>query len=103
MNAKETVTRHDFLTKFVSAGGLKYEEAAKIYDAMVSLFADAVVTGKKVSIGRVLAIKPIRKKPRKVHMGFGSVKKTIFLSERLVFKTVVHREFLKSHSLEWGI
>jgi hypothetical protein len=86
--------------------GVKYEEASKIYEAMESIFADAIVSGQKVNIGRVLSIKPIKKKARKVNMGFawlGKHNRTIHLGNRIAWKVSVFKEFLNKHELNWRL
>jgi hypothetical protein len=103
LSGKNSIVRQDFLRKFVQVSGIRYDEAAKIYDAMVGLFADAIVTGQKVSVGRVLSIKPIKRKARRVNMGFRGVNKTIFLGNRLSFKVSVFREFISKHELNWTL
>jgi nucleoid DNA-binding protein len=100
---KKSIVRQDFLKRFVATGGIKYEDAAKIYDAMSELFADAITTGQKISIGRVLSIKPVKRKARSVKMGFRGTKKTIYLSDRITFKVSVFREFLRTHELRWTL
>ena len=77
--------------------------AARMYEAMVSVFADGIVTGRKISIGRVLAIKPVKRKARRVTMGFHNQKRTIHLSDRLTFKVAVYREFMAAHQLDWQL
>lgn len=98
---KKAILRQDFLKKFVQVGGYKYDEAAKIYDAMVSLFADAILSGQKITVGRVLSIRPVKRKARKVNMHFHGRKKTIHISDRIVFKVNLYREFLNKHELGW--
>ena len=100
---KNPIVRQDFLRKFVQVSGIKFEEAAKVYDGMVELFADAITTGQKVSVGRVLSIKPVKRKARQVNMGFRGTKKTIYLSDRITFKVSVYREFLRTHELHWTL
>jgi len=100
---RSAIVRQDFLVKFVKSSGIKYEEAGKVYDAMVELFADAITTGQKISVGRVLSIKPVKRKARPVNMGFRGTKKTIYLSDRITFKVSVFREFLRTHELHWTL
>lgn len=102
-NGKRTTTRQDFLRKFVDRAGVKYEQAAQIYNAMVEVFADAVVTGQSVGIGRVMTIKAVRRRARPVNMGFHGQKKTIYLGDRLRFKAVVHRSFLNRRAIDWPL
>ena len=103
MSGKKSIVRQDFLRKFVQVGRVRYEDAAKIYDAMVSVFADAVVTGQKISVGRVLSIKPVKRKARRVNMGFRGTNQTIYLGNRLSFKVIVFREFMNRHELDWKL
>lgn len=103
MAKRSSIVRQDFLHKFVETGGIRYEDAAKVYEGMVSLFEDAIVTGQKISVGRVLSIKPVKRKARPVNMGFRGTKKTIYLSDRLSFKVSIFREFMRSHELNWKL
>lgn len=98
-----TIARKEFLAKFVQASGVSYSEAARVYDAMVGLFADAIVTGQKIGIGKVLSIKPVRRKARRVNMGFRGTKTTIHLSDRISFKVSVYRKFMAQHELKWQL
>lgn len=101
-DSRNTITRQDFLKKFV-ATGIKYEEAARIYQAMVDVFSDAVVTGQKVTIGQVMSIKPVRRKARAVNMGFRGVKQTLYLGNRISFKCSVFKDFLDKHQIDWNL
>lgn len=102
LNANAAVTRRTFISKFVEKG-LTYQQAGKAYDTVTQIFADAVVSGQKISIGRVMAIVPVKRNPRTVSMGFGGIKKIVHLTSRIVFKAKIHREFLGKHSLRWNI
>jgi hypothetical protein len=103
MKKKGSITRQHFLRKFVQASGIRFEDAAKCYDAMEELFADAIMTGQKISVGRVLSIHPVRRKARKVNMGFKGIRKTLFLSDRLAFKLKIFREFMAKRNLQWQL
>lgn len=94
--------RQDFLRRFVDSG-IKYEDAAKVYDAMVSVFADAVISGQKVTVGQVLSIKPDKKKARTVNMGFNGHNRKIHLGDRIVFKVNIFQEFMSKHRLDWKL
>jgi hypothetical protein len=100
---RKALLRQDFLKRFVTVGGLKYEDAIKVYNAMVEVFADGIVTGQKVTIGRVLSIHPVRKKARRVKMGFGGKSQIIHLGDRIVFKVKIFKEFYNKHSLNWKL
>lgn len=99
----EAITRQDFLTAFTSRSGLTYEQAAKAYDSMVSVFADGILGAKKIGVGKLLSITPCRRAPRRVNSGLNGVKTTIYLGERFVFKVKVHKKFINSHDLSWRL
>lgn len=97
----KSITRKVFIQRLVRHHGMTYTEAARAYSCLVEVFADAVVTGQKICVGRVLAIKPIKKPPRRVNKGFGGVNQTIHLGTRLGFKVQLYKEFLDKHQLRW--
>jgi hypothetical protein len=101
MPKQPSITRRQFIQKYVDSG-MTYEQAGKAYEATCQLFADAVTAGQKICIGNVLAITPIKRPPRAVTSGLGGVKKTIYLTSRICFKTKVYRKFLDGHSLSWA-
>ena len=102
-NKRTSVTRHDFIRSFVEHGGLTYAEAAKAFNAMVSVFGDAIVNGQKVNVGNVLSIKTVKRQPRRVNMGLNGTKRTIFLGSRIAFKVSVYGEFMRQHELDWKL
>jgi hypothetical protein len=102
-SAGKSITRQDFLKRFTSAAGLNYEQAAAVYEAMTNVFADAVVCGQRVGVGKVLCIRPVRRPPRKVNMGLNGEKKTMYVGSRLVFKVKIYSQFVKDHELKWQI
>lgn len=99
----KSVTRKTFIRRLVQDHGFSYGEASRAYAGFVETIADAVVTGQKVCIGRVLAIRPVKKPPRKVNKGFGGVNQTIHLGTRLGFKVILYKEFLEKHQLHWPL
>ena len=99
----DAITRQDFLAQFVNQAGLTYEQAAKVYDAMVAMFSDGIVSAKKIGVGKLLSITPCRRPPRKVNSGLNGVKTTMYLGERFVFKVKIHRKFMSSHDLSWRL
>jgi hypothetical protein len=70
---------------------------------MTEVFSDAIVSGHKVTIGKILSICPVKKGPRQVSMGFNGIKRKIFLGSRIVFRCSVFKEFLNSHQLDWRL
>lgn len=76
---------------------------------MVSMFEDAIIQGRKINIGKVGALLPVKLEPKVVHMGFkcetgGRVKKVrreYVLGRRVKFKFNLHRAFMNHHQLNW--
>ena len=89
--------------------GITYDDAARIYDCMVSAIEDAVVNGEVVRFGRVGAIVPVVRPPREVQMGFklgkgrkvSLVRRIFNLDSRLVFKFRLYRKFTDTRTLHW--
>lgn len=89
--------------------GLSYVQASRIHDSMVRVFEDAICSGSKIKIGKVGAIRPIRRPPREVSMNFkmGKGRKAqkaqhvISLGPRITYKFSLFRQFMSTHSLNW--
>jgi Bacterial DNA-binding protein len=99
----KTITRQHFLRALVNNAGLKFVDAAKAYQVMSDLFADSIVTGQKIVVGKVLSISPSKKAARKVVMNFRNKKQTIHLGNRLNFKVSIFKEFLNKHQINWKL
>ena len=105
----QIVNRREFIAKFMRDCGVTYSQACRIYESMVSVFEDGVVSGSKIRVGRVGALIPVWRKPREVTMHFrvekgGRVKKTrrtYTLDGRFVFKFNLYRRFVDTHNLRW--
>lgn len=91
--------------------GLTYSQACRLYVTMCAVFEEAIITGNKVTIGRVGAIVPYWKPPRDYQMHFcrrgGKVEKgvhrTFFVDGRYDFKFRLYRRFMESRQLKWLI
>lgn len=101
------VTRVQFIERLVGRG-LGYPEACTAYDALISVFEDAIIQGNKINVGKVGSIVPVRLDPKVVHMGFKNeggtikrVKREYILGHRIRFKFNLHRAFVKKHALNW--
>jgi len=107
MSQRSVVKRLDFIRKFTMEAGLNYDQACRVYTSLVSLIENAVVNGEKVKFGKVGALTAVRKPPRDVVMGFvrgpnnvvTRSKRVFHLDERLEFRFVPYREFLRKHQL----
>ena len=102
-----SITRRDFISKFMKDCGLNYDQACRVYSCMVSVVADAVVSQTKIGIGQVGAIFPIKRPPRAITMGFRRMKggeiertrRTYHLDERISWQFKLFEEFEKKHNL----
>lgn len=91
--------------------GLTYVEACRAYEAMIAAFEDAVVTGNRVSLGRVGALMPKWHPPRTVVMGCRRLKgggvvaqrREYNLGQRLKYRFNLHRTFVNRHQLRWFV
>ena len=107
--AIRSVTRQDFVRRFMASANLTWEEAGHCYEGMCALFEEAVLARRRVNVGNVLSLSPSWHAPRAVNMGFrrsgpeGKIEKvhrTFYLGKRLRYKVNVFKEFLRQHSLE---
>jgi nucleoid DNA-binding protein len=109
MRNSDTVTRAAFIKRFMDECGLTYVQACHIYDCMVTVLEDAVVSGGKVNFGRLGCLTPVLMQPRMVTMGFERTAdnevtkrhRTYFLGRRLNYRFKLYREFVKKHALNW--
>ena len=104
----KAINRADFVRRYMTDCGLTYVQACYIFDVMVSIMEDAVVTGTKVNFGRLGTLTPIRKAPRTYTMGFKRIKgatipcrRVYEVGSKVDYKFKVYKEFLKKHSLNW--
>lgn len=106
---KSTYERRAFVNRFMREGGLSYTQATRVYEAMCGVFCDAIVTGNRVTIGRVGALMPVWRPPREVNMHFRRkpgnvlerVHRTFFMDGRYDFKFRLYRKFIEQHELHW--
>lgn len=111
MAAIPTITRREFVTRFMRDAGLSYLNACRVYDTMVRVVEDGVVSGSKVSFGQVGSIVPVWRKPRELTKHFerrpGNVivrsKRTYVLDGRYVYKFNVYKKFKDTHRLNWHV
>lgn len=104
-----TCDRREFIRRFMQEGGLTYSQSCKMYEVMCRTVADAVVTGSKITLGRVGAIVPCWRPAREVQMHFrrkGSkiekgVHRTFFMDGRYDFKFKLHRRFAETNQMKW--
>jgi len=100
------VGRRHFLKKLMLNAGLSYEQSLRAYRCLMSVIEDGVINSERVVLGHVGSLRPVRKPPRDISMGFervnGEVIKTtrIFhLDERVVYQFYLHNEFVHKHQL----
>ena len=107
---KETFDRRVFVERFMKEGGASYSQACRLFDVMCGVFRDGIVTGNRVTIGRVGALMPVWRPPREHHMHFRvkkggvierGVHRTFFMDGRYEFKFRTYRRFIEAHSLKW--
>lgn len=113
MNELERTTydRRAFVTRYMKDGGLTYSQACRMYEVTCQLFEEAIVTGNKITIGRVGAIVPYWRPPRDIQMHFRKqgklvekgVHRTFFMDGRYDFKFKLYRQFLQTRKLKWLI
>ena len=111
MKKSEQITcdRVVFVTRFMKEGGLTYSQACRLHAVMCSVFEEAIITGSKVTIGRVGAIVPYWRPPRDIQMHFRKrgkkvekgVHRTFFMDGRYDFKFRLYRKFMQTRQLKW--
>lgn len=106
-----TCDRRTFISRYMKDGGLTYSQACRQYEIMCSVFEEAIITGSKVTIGRVGAIVPRWKPPRDIQMHFRKrgkhvekgVHRTFYMDGRYDFKFHLYRRFMATRQLKWLI
>lgn len=106
---KTTYDRRAFVSRFMREGGLTYSQACRMYEVMCRTFEEAIVTGSKVTVGRVGAIVPFWRPPREFQMHFRKkgknietgIHRTYFTDGRFDFKFRLYRQFLQTRQLKW--
>ena len=106
-----TYDRRAFVAKFMGDAGLTYSQACRVYETMCAVFEEAIITGSKVTIGRVGAIVPYWRPPRDIQMHFRKqgkvvetgIHRTFFLDGRYDFKFKLYRKFMETRQLKWLI
>jgi hypothetical protein len=110
MKKPETYERRAFIAHFMKEGGLTYSQSCRMYAIMCSVFEEAIITGSKVTIGRVGAIVPCWRPPRDIQMHFRlkrgrkvekGVHRTFFMDGRFDFKFKLYRRFMETRQLKW--
>lgn len=105
-----TITRRDFVARYMRECGVPYALACKIYDTTCRAFEDGVIRGVKIAIGRVGAVVPVVKSARDIHMHFTkvkggkidtSIKRTYTLDGRFSFKFRLYKNFMRTRHLKW--
>ena len=107
--ATQTVTRREFVKRFMRDGGLTYAEACRMYDCMCDVIEDGIVSGSKIRIGRVGALTPVWRPAREIRMHFRMdkgkkirpAKRTYVMDGRYVYKFRLYRQFVNTHALRW--
>lgn len=107
---KSTIDRRVFVSRFMREGGVTYSVACRLYEIMCNTIADGIVTGNRVTFGRVGALKPVWRPPRELNMHFRcekgrkikrGVTRTYFMDGRYDFKFRLFRQFINQHQLRW--
>lgn len=106
---KVTYDRRAFVNRFMREGGLTYSQSCRMYDVMCAAFEEAIVTGSKITIGRVGSIVPVWRPPRDIQMHFRKqgkkvekgVHRTYFMDGRYDFKFRLYRRFMETRQLKW--
>lgn len=109
--AVQTITRREFIARFMRQCGLTYGDACRVYRCMVGLFEDGVINGSRICVGHVGALRPVWKRPREVTMPFKvtrdrqlvRTRRTYTLGGRYTFKFVLYDAFVQKHSLRWFV
>jgi hypothetical protein len=91
-------------------GGLTYSNACRVYEVMCGVFSDGIVTGNRVTIGRVGALMPVWRPPREIRMHFRvkkgkkvetGVHRTYHMDGRFEFRFRLYKKFIDSTQLTW--
>lgn len=105
----QTVTRREFIARFVRDIGVSYAQATRMYDCMCNVFEDGIVRGSKIRVGQVGSLTPVWRPPREIKMHFkvGKGKKVIraqrtyVMDGRYVYKFNLYQHFINTHALRW--
>lgn len=109
MADQKIITRAEFISQLKESCGLRYVDAAKMYDAMVRIVENGVLRGERINFGKVGALVPHWTAPRTVAKGFDKLpggrirrtKKLFHLDGRVRYRFRMYRAFLRSHELQW--
>jgi hypothetical protein len=104
-----SITRKEFVYKFMRECGMSYVEACRAFTTMVALFEDGVLCGSRITIGRVGCLNPHWRPPREVRMGFQRVsgnkviKRTrhFNIGSRISYQLRLYKKFMATHDLGW--
>ena len=106
---KETVSRREFIRRWMQECGVTYDVACQLYRTMVSTFEEGIAGGNKVTIGRLGALIPQWQDARQMVMGFrrtsnkGIVrqKQVYTLDPRIRYRFKIYREWMSTRHLAW--
>ena len=106
---QETFDRRAFVSRFMAECGLTYHQACAAHAAMCHAFEEAVISGSKITIGRVGSITPRWRPPREIQMHFRRQGKWIergmtrsyFLDGRFDYRFQLYRQFMATRRLKW--
>jgi hypothetical protein len=110
MRQSPPITRREFVQHFMRECGLSYAQAGTVYEAMCRVFEDGIVSGSKISIGRVGCLAPVWLPSREIHMHFKvgkgrkidrNVHRTYNMDGRFTFKFRLYQQFMARHQLKW--
>ena len=89
-------------------GGFTFVEACRAFDCVTGVFADALVTGSKVTVGQVGVLLPTRLSSKEFTMGFKRIKggvepvrRVFVVGPRLRYRFKVFESFLTKNKLDW--
>lgn len=104
----KTVTRREFIRRWMEECGVTYDVACQLYRTMVLTFEDGVANGDKITIGRLGALVPRWQDTRTVTMGCRRVegkvlkqKQTFILDPRIRYRFKIYREWMTTRHLNW--
>lgn len=108
---RATYDRRAFVARFMREGQLTYSQACRLYEVMCRTFEEAIITGSKITVGRVGAIVPYWRPPRDIQMHFRKrgkkiekgIHRTYFMDGRFDFKFRLYRRFMETRQLKWLI
>ena len=109
---KSTYDRRAFVNRFMKEGGLTYSDACRIYEVMCGVFNDGIVTGNRVTIGRVGALVPVWRPPRDIKMHFRvrkgrkvekGIHRQYFMDGRYEYRFRLYKKFIETSQLRWFV